>query len=266
MELHGQYGNMNRCFQRPFKKLSGTYNFNLKMPPILPKCIDLRNTAKVEIYDQGQTNSCTANALCAAYSILNILNGNPPISLSRLFIYYNSRLCDNSQSTDTGANLYNCFLMMQLNGCCLESLWLFDKNNITVQPSMECYTQALKHCAQQHSLLNPRNILNEIRECLANNKPVVIGISIYESFITNEVAMTGFIPLPAQTEKLLGGHALVAIGYDDVLQGIIVQNSWGSTWGQQGYSYLPYAYIMDPNLTSDCHAFMKIEINRSVLT
>lgn len=264
---HGKYGNLNRSYQKPFIRQQNANTFKVSAPiGNLPISIDLRNSAKVAIYDQGSTGSCSANAVCAAYSLLNILNQRPAIDLSRLFVYYNSRVMDNTQNIDAGAHLYNSFKTMQTNGCCLESMWPFYPTLLTIQPPLSCYGEALKHCTeQQNSQLDPNNILNALKGCISNNLPVVIGILVYSSFESENAAQTGYVPLPnTQTETLLGGHALCVVGYDDNRNVVIVQNSWGEGWGQGGYGFLPYAFISDPNLTSDCHAFTQTEIDRTM--
>ena len=106
--------------------------------------------------------------------------------------------------------------------------------------------------------------MNSIKQCLANNLPVVIGILVYSSFESEMVAKSGYVPMPdTQTEKLLRGHALVIVGYDDFKGVVIIQNSWSNVWGDHGFGYISYAFISDPYLTSDCHAITKTEIDRT---
>jgi hypothetical protein len=166
---HGPYGQLNRTYQKPFIRQPNTNSFKVSAPICnLPTSVDLRHLANVQIYDQEATGSCSANAICSAYSILNILNGRPPINLSRLFVYYNSRVMDNTQNIDAGAHLYHAFRTMQTNGCCLESMWPFYPNLLTLQPPLVCYQEGLKHCAeQQNSQLDPNQTLNALKQCLA---------------------------------------------------------------------------------------------------
>ncbi len=267
--INGPLGNLNRTYPAPFMRrpnVSHSY-FNVGNPVVnLPKSIDLRKTAKVNIYDQGTTSSCSGNAIAAGYSILHMIKKGIPINLSRLFIYYNSRKVNGREGTDGGAHLADCFISMKNQGCCLESMWPFSTMTVTVQPEAMCYIEALKHCTeQQNTELNPNNLLNEIKQCLANNLPVVIGILVYTSMESNNVARTGYIPMPnTSAEQLRGGHALTVVGYNDDDQHVCIQNSWGTTWGDQGYGYIPYAFISNSNLTFDCHAFTQIEIDRSL--
>ena len=90
-----------------------------------------------------------------------------------------------------------------------------------------------------------------MRSCLSDGCPFIFGFSVYESFESDAVAATGIVPMPGKTETCLGGHAVMAVGYDDSKQWIIVRNSWGPDWGDKGYFYLPYAYITNNNLADD---------------
>ncbi len=80
---------------------------------------------------------------------------------------------------------------------------------------------------------------------------MVFGFSVYESFESDSVASTGVVPMPSPNEQLLGGHAVVLVGYDDTKKVWIVRNSWGTNWGQAGYFTMPYAYLTNSNLASD---------------
>jgi C1A family cysteine protease len=91
----------------------------------------------------------------------------------------------------------------------------------------------------------------QFKGCLASGYPFVFGFTVYESFESQQVAKSGHAPMPASGEKVLGGHAVVAVGYDDASQWFIVRNSWGTGWGMAGYFTLPYAYLSQPGLSSD---------------
>jgi len=88
--------------------------------------------------------------------------------------------------------------------------------------------------------------------------PVVFGISVYESFESEKVAKTGIVPLPENTERMLGGHAIVLVGYDNEKKLFIFRNSWGEQWGDKGYGYLPFEYVCDANLASDFWVVNKV--------
>ena len=222
-----------------------THNVISKLPTV-----DLRNQFPA-IYDQGTLGSCTANALCGLIGY-----DNKGFNGSRLFLYYNERVIENNILEDNGALLSDGIKSLQTNGICPENIWPYNINNFTIKPSVLCYTEALKHKA-----INVNHILNDMtsmKNSLINNNPFVVGIAVYESFETIRVSRTGIVPMPLSTEKLLGGHAVVCVGYDDTKQVWIMRNSWGVNWGDKGYFYLPYLYLLDSHLSSDLWIIKKI--------
>jgi C1A family cysteine protease len=90
-----------------------------------------------------------------------------------------------------------------------------------------------------------------MRSCLAEGFPFVFGFTVYASFESAKVANTGVVPMPVLAEKVLGGHAVLAVGYNDKQKRFLVRNSWGTGWGMSGYFTIPYAYLTDSNLADD---------------
>ena len=90
-----------------------------------------------------------------------------------------------------------------------------------------------------------------MKACLASGYPFVFGFTVYESFESDAVAQSGHAPMPGPGEKVLGGHAVMAVGYDDSQQWFIIRNSWGTEWGMEGYFTLPYDYLANDNLSDD---------------
>jgi C1A family cysteine protease len=101
--------------------------------------------------------------------------------------------------------------------------------------------------------------LHQMQACLAQGFPFVFGFTVYDSFESEEVAKTGDVPLPPRGETVLGGHAVLAVGYDDDIQRFHVRNSWGKGWGKEGYCTMPYGYLSDPQLASDFWAIYTVE-------
>ena len=99
----------------------------------------------------------------------------------------------------------------------------------------------------------------EFLECLAEGYPLVFGFSVYEAFEGDEVARTGKLNLPEPSEKQLGGHAVMAVGYDDSAERVLVRNSRGTDWGMKGYFTMPYDYISNDNLADDLWTLRGIE-------
>jgi C1A family cysteine protease len=214
----------------------------------LPSHADLR-TGCPPVYDQGHLGSCTANALAGAFEFDLKKQNKPDFMPSRLFIYYNERVLINTVNSDSGAYIRDGIKTMNKDGVCPESEWPYDIANFTHKPSQKCYKDALKSQIKSYQRLF--NTLNQLQGCLAEGFPFVFGFTVYESFMKEDVAHNGIMPMPKPTEKVMGGHAVMAVGYDDQKQVFIVRNSWGPGWGDKGYFYMPYAYITDTNRCDD---------------
>jgi len=101
----------------------------------------------------------------------------------------------------------------------------------------------------------------QMKTCLASGFPFVFGFSVYESFESESVAKTGKAPMPKKGEKMLGGHAVMAVGYDDAQGRFIVRNSWGPKWGMEGYFSIPYNYLLSDTLSADFWTIRLVEVS-----
>jgi C1A family cysteine protease len=117
------------------------------------------------------------------------------------------------------------------------------------EPSRQCYTDAPNNKVASYQRVV--RSLSQFKGCLAEGYPFVFGFTVYESFEGETVSKTGVVPLPAPDEQVLGGHAVLAVGYDDADQRFLVRNSWGVGWGMAGYFTMPYAYLTERSLSSD---------------
>ena len=226
-------------------------------PPVLsalPPSFDL--TPKCPpVYDQGQIGSCTANAIAGALEFDRMKQALQDFVPSRLFIYYNERAMEGTVNSDSGAMIRDGIKSVATLGDCPEKQWPYDGSpfppnpKLTQKPPQSCYTQALKYKAVQYQRLS--QILAQLKGCLASGYPFVFGFTVYESFESSTVAQTGHASLPSPGEGVVGGHAVMAVGYDDAHQWFIIRNSWGTGWGMKGYFTLPYAYLTDRHLSSD---------------
>ena len=216
----------------------------------LPLRVDLRDQMPV-VYDQGKLGSCTAQALAAAYQFDEIKQGNKDNFIpSRLFIYYNERAMENDTLQDSGAAIRDGIKTINRQGVCPESEWPYDISKFTVKPDNKCYHDAVGHKSLSYYRLYQHSA--QLKQALATGYPIICGISIFESFENKDVAKTGMIKLPKEGEKLIGGHALLIVGYDEEENYWIVRNSWGEDWGDKGYCYLPIEYLnKDKKLAAD---------------
>jgi C1A family cysteine protease len=224
----------------------------------LPPSADLRPGCP-PVYDQGQLGSCTANAIAGAIEFDQIKEKLPPFTPSRLFIYYNERVIEHHVQSDSGAQIRDGIKSVASQGVCAETLWPYNDQNTDPDacptcpyaqtPPQSCYVAAKQHTVKLYQRLTP--VLNTLKGCLASGYPFVFGFTVYESFESPKVAKTGIVPMPGPTEKVVGGHAVVSVGYNDAKQQFIVRNSWADTWGIKGYCMMPYGYLTDSNLADD---------------
>ena len=223
---------------------------------VLPSRADLRPQCP-PVYDQGQLGSCTANAIGAAIEFDRLKQRQPDFVPSRLFIYYNERVMEHTVSSDSGAQIRDGIKSVGKQGDCPEPEWPYVIAKFRTEPPARCYRHAVKHTAVLYQRLTP--IANQLKGCLASGYPFVFGFTVYESFESAQVAKTGHVGMPRPSEQVVGGHAVVAVGYDDAKQWFIIRNSWGTRWGLKGYFTMPYAYATDPNLADDFWTIRVVE-------
>ena len=216
-------------------------------PRTLPASVDLRASCTA-VENQGALGSCTANALVGNLEFLELKAGRPPVDLSRLFVYYNERALEGTTREDSGAFLRDGIKTLVKQGVCTEKRWPYTISKFTVKPATGCYHEALNH--QVLSYLRILT-LNEMKACLAEGYPFVFGFTVYESFESDPVTRTGQVNLPRPGERSVGGHAVLAVGFNDSTKRFLVRNSWGTDWGMNGYFTMPYQYLAEGNLADD---------------
>lgn len=215
----------------------------------LPPKVDLRPQCPATVYDQGPLGSCTANAIAAAIEFDRLKQGLSDFMPSRLFIYYNERDMEGTVNSDAGAMIRDGIKVINQFGACMESEWPYTVDQFTTKPNPPAYASGAQH--QALSYQSVLQSLNQLKGCLAAGYPFVFGITLFESFESDQVAQTGLVQMPSPAEGCLGGHAILGVGYDDATQRFTIRNSWGSGWGDGGYFYLPYSYVTSPDLADD---------------
>ncbi len=214
----------------------------------LPPSADLRGGCPA-VYDQGELGSCTANAIGAAIEFDQMKQKLAAATPSRLFIYYNERVIEGTVDTDCGAQIRDGIKSVASDGACPETMWGYREDKFSVCPPEPCYQYAKLHPAVQYSRV--MQDAGQMKACLAAGFPFVFGFTVYESFEGDAVAKSGMVEMPSATETEVGGHAVMAVGYNDSVQRFLVRNSWGSEWGVGGYFTIPYAYLTDGELADD---------------
>ncbi|HEV2444452.1 MAG TPA: C1 family peptidase [Candidatus Sulfopaludibacter sp.] len=220
----------------------------LRFPQGLPPGVDLRPECP-PVYDQGQLGSCTANGLGGAIEFDQRKQGSKEFVPSRLFIYYNERVMEGTVSQDAGAQIRDGVKSVATLGASPETDWPYDITKFAQKPPAKAYTDAKQDLVTSYSRVVQN--LAQMQGCLASGYPFVFGFTVYESFESQEVAQTGVVPMPAPGETVLGGHCVVAVGYDTTKRVFIIRNSWGTGWGMKGYCTMPFEYLLNPHLASD---------------
>ncbi len=218
---------------------------DLRLPRLralaVPRLVDLRSKCP-PIFDQGELGSCTANAGVAA----RMMMGTTPM-LSRLFLYYQERARSGTVSSDSGAEMRDVCKTLTKFGVCEEKYHPYNVSRFKNRPSPQAYRNAQKYKIKSYATFDSDTAddIQQIRQYLfTRNQPVLLGMDIYESIESKTVAKTGRVPMPnTETEQLLGGHAILIVGYSDTDRVLIARNSWGPNWGDDGYFYLPYKYV-----------------------
>jgi C1A family cysteine protease len=151
-------------------------------------------------------------------------------------------------SSDSGAMLRDGIKSLARQGVCSEKSWPYIISRFTQKPDDICFKEGAQHTISSYHRLNT---VDEMRACLAEGFPFVFGFTVYDGFESSTVATNGVVNLPKADERPLGGHAVMAAGYDDKSKRFTVRNSWGAGWGKKGYFTIPYAYLADRNLSDD---------------
>jgi len=206
------------------------------------------------IKDQGDLGACTAHGLTSCLEFLELKDGHPYVPLSRLFLYYNERALEGTIGSDSGANIRDGIKALNKLGCCPEIEWQYKPKSFAERPRPKCYSDAVVHDLLTYAAIQTAH---DMKASHAAGFPFVLGFSVYDSFESDQVAQTGIVPMPGPDESCLGGHCVYCCGYDDASAMFTCANSWGVSWGQQGFFQMPYAYLTNPNLASDFWALRK---------
>ena len=226
--------------------------FQTNTPPV----VDLTSQCPPP-YDQGQLGSCTANAIAGAIEFDQKKANLAEFTPSRLFIYFNERTIENTVNSDAGAQIRDGIKSVATLGAPPETDWPYNIATFSQKPPDKAFTDAKQHLVVLYQRLIQE--LGTLKGCLASGFPFVFGFTCYESFEGEAIAKTGVLTMPASGEKVVGGHAVMCVGYDDKAQQFTIRNSWGTTWGLKGYFKMPYAYLTNHRLASDLWTIRSVQ-------
>ena len=235
------------------------YFSSVSSPVSLPSFVDLRKFTPTA-FNQFELGSCTANAVAAAMETNQIKQNAQIFIPSRLFIYYNTRSIEGTVNEDSGATLRNTIKAVAKWGVGPETDWPYHPNYMTrfrEKPTNKVYEHASWHKAVSYQRLLGNSV--STRSCLASGFPFVYGFSVYESFMGETIAKTGIMEMPKASDDFFGGHAVMAVGYNDgpdTVNGVpprtfIVRNSYSPRWGVKGHFFMPYEYMFNDDLCAD---------------
>jgi len=228
----------------------------------LPDSVDLTTSIKFDIYDQGRIGSCTANALAGAVQYDRLKNQQSPGFVpSRLFIYYNERVIEGDPALDGGAQLRDGIKTLHRKGVCPETEWTYDDTPAATEgrpfpvgskpathPPQSCYNDAVNYVITSYHRV--MQTLSQFQGCLASGFPFVLGFSVFASWYEQD-PKPAIISLPTGNDTMVGGHAVLCVGYDNAKHLLKIRNSWGAGAGDNGYFYMPYSYLTNSQLASD---------------
>lgn len=215
-----------------------------RAPFVVPSQIDLREFAG-PIKDQGEEGSCTGHAFSSAREwIARKYERSSPI-LSPQYLYVEELIADGSFPKDEGATPRTACHVLTALGCCETGLYPYVAGKLTNATAEQTANASRYKTGAYHRIGTIANFLN----CLSDPTPwpVLIGFTVYDSFMSQQVADTGIMPIPKPGEQPQGGHEVLCLGYDLAKQLALLQNSWGDEWGQKGYFWMPFETITSPD-------------------
>ena len=201
------------------------------------------------VADQSDLGSCGAFASIYHMVSTAVQNDQDQINLSQLFLYYAYRERFGDVNSDDGVMLRDLLKTLANVGVCQEETWPYTLTNWNKKPPLSAYAEATNHIiSSYHALYSVDDIIN----CLAAGYGFIGGIGCYEGFDSLYTEKTGVVEIPKQGEKLLGWHAIyMGAGYDLHKGMVKFENSYGPEWGDNGYGWISFEYLMDPHLAAD---------------
>jgi C1A family cysteine protease len=206
---------------------------------VVPPRVDLRPWCS-PIECQSNLGSCVGQAVVGAFELMvNKFYPGRFEDLSRLFVYYNARLLEDSVDFDSGVYLKDGLKAVHKFGVCAEEVWPYLIDKFNVMPSHGSYIDAESRVVDRYHRIET---ISDSIHIINSGYPVITGIEVFGDFDNLGTESSPILPMPTEADESLGGHAVVIVGYDNNMQYFICRNSYGEEWGDLGYFYMPYTY------------------------
>lgn len=213
-----------------------------ELPQSVQDVIDLRPLCS-PVENQENLSACSANAAVGALELLQKKNNNNQYAdMSRLYIYYNSRVRAGKINEDSGVSLRYMMQSLANEGVCRESVWPYDTTQWATKPSQASYDEGLGYKISQYLALR-ENDVQQVEDTLSQGFPVIFGIWCFQEFLDADLMLHGLLPMPKNDSIKLGGHGLLVVGFSKVKKLLIVRNSWGPAFALHGYFLMPFEYF-----------------------
>lgn len=228
----------------------------LEVPKKLLDNVDLRATPSgfPSVRNQGPLGACVGHGTRTGMLFANMMDGEQ-IDLSPLFIYFNGRQLEGTTNRDNGLMIRDGIKAVAKWGACPERSWPYAVNKFRTQPNAGAYSAAKRDQAITYYRVDNTS-LSEMQKALASGYPIIVGATVYRGIYDLDTN-NPLLPMPGANESPIGGHCFILCGYDNAKKSFLAQNSWGTSWGANGFFTVPYAYITDDNITSDCWVITK---------
>ena len=221
-------------------------DYRAKFTGVAPDFVDLKPDV-VEVEDQQQYGSCTANAGCSALELMYHRGIHVKYDFSRMYVYFYSREAANIAG-DAGAFPRDLCKILAKKGTCHESTWPYSAENISNRPS-----DAADQEAESFRIAKYEQVtfdIDQMKLSVANGVPILTTVKVHKTFMglnsardwrdTDEIC-SYWDP----SGEITGYHEVLIIGYDEKQQVFLAQNSWGPSFGDGGFFGIPFGYVND---------------------
>ncbi|GLG01585.1 peptidase C1 [Alicyclobacillus hesperidum subsp. aegles] len=208
----------------------------------IPVVIDLRKYFG-PVYNQGDKGACSAFAATSWYASWRVKHGYTWQEYSEDAQYYEERVLEGTVMQDSGATIWDAVLVLAKKGVMPENKDPYTDEDFYRKPDDKDFIPGSQLPLELVRRLPHSRLVDYATDALGNGLPILFGATVFPELESDETARTGILTMPSEYEQPIGGHAMVAVGYDARREMILVRNSWGADWGIGGYFWMPFEYF-----------------------